>query len=62
MILKSQQRFRSKKHNIFTEEVSKIALRASDNKRIQSVDLTETYAYRTNEEIYKKEKTTCINK
>ena len=27
LILKSQQRFRSKKHNVFTDEVSKIELR-----------------------------------
>ena len=26
MILKSQQRLKSKKHNVFTEEVNKIAL------------------------------------
>ena len=31
LILKSQQKFRSKKHNVFTEEVSKIALSAKED-------------------------------
>ena len=38
MILKSQPRFRSKKCNIFTEEVDKFALSANNDKRMQSVD------------------------
>ena len=33
LILKSQHRFRCEKHNQFTEEVNKIALSASDNKK-----------------------------
>ena len=44
LILKSQQRFRSQKHNVFTEEVNKITLSANDHKRIQSIDSVETYA------------------
>ena len=43
--LKSQQRFRSKKHDIFTEEVNKILLSASGNKRIQSISSMERHAY-----------------
>ena len=31
IILKTQQRFRSGKHNIFTEKVNKIALSLTDN-------------------------------
>ena len=54
LILKSQQRFRSEKYNVFTEEVNKIALIAHDDKRIQSIDSTETYAYQTNEKIIQK--------
>ena len=35
---------------------------ADDNKRIQSIDSTETYAYWTNKEITrKKEEIKCIN-
>ena len=36
--LKSQRRFRSQKHNVFTEEVNKIVLSANYDKRIQSID------------------------
>ena len=38
LILKSQQRFRSEKHNAFTEEVNKIALSANSDKRLQSIE------------------------
>ena len=34
LILKSQQRFRSKKHNLITEEANKIALSANNDKKI----------------------------
>ena len=45
LILKTQQRFRSKKHNEFTEEINKIALSSNDDKRTQSIDLIETHAH-----------------
>ena len=35
LILKSQQTFRSEKHNAFTKEVNKIELNANNDKRIQ---------------------------
>ena len=38
LILKPQLRFRSKKHNAFTEEVNRIAMCAADDKIIQSID------------------------
>ena len=57
-MLKTQQRSKSERHNIFTEEVNKIALSANDDKRIQSIDSVETYAYRTSKDlICKKEET-----
>ena len=34
LILKAQQRLRSKKHNVFIEEINNIALSSNDNKRI----------------------------
>ena len=45
IILKSQQKFRSEKHNVSTEEVKKIVLSAKFDKRIQSIDSIETYVY-----------------
>ena len=41
-ILKTQQRFISEKHNIFTEEINKIALSSDDDKRMQSIDSIES--------------------
>ena len=55
MILKSQQIFRGKKHNLFTEEINKTALNANDDKRIQSIDSVETYSHGSIKEIEKKE-------
>ena len=54
--------FRRKKHNVFTEEVSKIALRANNDERIQSIDSIDTYVYGTNKNLVcKKEEIKCIN-
>ena len=39
-----QPRFKNERHNVFTEEIVKIAL-SSNDKRIQSNDLVETYAH-----------------
>ena len=55
-ILKSQQRFRIEKHNVFTVKVNKIALSANDDKRIQSIESIETYSYGTNREIIHRKK------
>ena len=54
LILKSRQRFRSKNNNVFTEEINKIALSASDDKRMQSINSIKTFAYKINEEIIHK--------
>ena len=37
VILKSQQRFIGKKHDVYTEDINKIALRNDDDKRIIKV-------------------------
>ena len=34
MILKLQQKFKSEKHNVFIEEIDKIALSSNDGKRM----------------------------
>ena len=38
LVLKKHWRFKSERHNVFTEEVNKIAVIAIDDKRIQSID------------------------
>ena len=38
LILKTQQRFKSEKHNVFTEEIDKIALSSKDDKKIKSIN------------------------
>ena len=44
-ISKTQQKFITEKQSVFTEEINKIALSSNDDKRMQSIDLIETYAY-----------------
>ena len=43
--------FRSKKHNIVTEELNKTALNANNSKRMKSMDYKETYVYRTSKNM-----------
>ena len=54
VILKSQQKFISKKHDVYTENINKIALSNNDDKRIVSSDKIMSYPYG-----YKGKK--CIN-
>ena len=48
IILKSQQRFKSDHHKVYTEEVNKIALSSNDDKRLQTFDKITTYPYGAN--------------
>ena len=48
VIIRSQQRFRSDHHRVYTEEVNKIALSSNDDKRIQTFDKVSTFPYGTN--------------
>ena len=50
-ILRTQQIFQSEKHDVFTEEINKIALSSNDNKRMQTIDSIETYAYGTSKDL-----------
>ena len=56
VILKTQQRFRSEKRNVFTEEINKIALSSNDDERMQSIDSVETYAYGTSKNLLSEKK------
>ena len=47
IILKSQQRFKSERHNVYTEEINKIALSSNDDKRLQTFDRITSYPYGT---------------
>ena len=47
-MLKSQQRFQSDCHNVYTEQINKIALSSNDDKRLQTFDKITTYPYGTN--------------
>ena len=45
VILKPQQRFISKGHDVYTENITKIALSSNDDKRIVSSDKITSYPY-----------------
>ena len=45
VIIKSQQRFRSDHHKVYTEKVNKIALSSNDDKRIKTLDRGTTFPY-----------------
>ena len=47
-VYRSQQRFKSYNHDVYTEEVNKIALSSNDDKRLQTFDRITTYPYGTN--------------
>ena len=45
IILKSQQKFKSEAHSVYTEEISKIALSSNDDKRLQAFHRITSYPY-----------------
>ena len=47
IVLKSQQRFKSKRHNVYAEEINKIALSSNDDKKLQTFDRITSYPYGT---------------
>ena len=51
IILKSQQRFKSDHHKVYTEEINKIALSSNDDKRLQLFDKITKYPFGTNANI-----------
>ena len=44
-IPKSQQRFKSDCHKVYTEQLNKIALKSNDDKRLQTFDKITTFPY-----------------
>ena len=58
--MKAQQRFKIERHNVFTEEINKIALSSNNDKRMQSIYSIEIYAYETSKDLVsKKEEIKC---
>ena len=47
IILQSQQRFKSD-HNVYTEQINKIALSSNDDKRLQAFDKITKYPFGIN--------------
>ena len=45
VVLKSQQRFKSKGHDVYTENINKIALNSNDDKRLIASDKITSYPY-----------------
>ena len=45
IVLKSQQRFKSERHDVYSEEISKISLSSNDDKRLQTFDRIRSYPY-----------------
>ena len=63
LILQTQQRFKCERHNVFTEEINKIALISNDDKRMESIGSIETYACGTSKYLVsEKEVIKCNNK
>ena len=56
LILKTQKRFKNERHNIFTQEINKIALSLNDDKRVQSSYLKETYANGMSKDLVREKK------
>ena len=62
MILKTQQRLKSERHNAFTEEINQNVLSSNNDKRMESFDLIESYPYRTSKDLVSKiEEIKCNN-
>ena len=50
LVLKWNKKFRSEKHNVFTEEAKKMALSVNGDRRIQSIGLMKIYVSGTSKD------------
>ena len=48
IILRSRKSFKSEAHNVFTENVNKVAINFINDKKLQSFNGLKSYLYRTN--------------
>ena len=53
-IFKTWRRFKSDRHNVFTEQIIKISASSNDDKRIQLINSIETYLYGTSKDLVSK--------
>ena len=62
LIFKTEQRFKSEKDNVSTEEINNISLSSNEDKRMHSVDSIETFEYGTSKDLVsEKEEIKCSN-
>ena len=62
LILQTQERFKSERGNVYTEEINKIALSSNDDKRVQPIDLKEVNGYGAIKDLVsEKEEIKCSN-
>ena len=58
--MKTQQIFKSERHNVFIEKINKIVLSSNVDKTMQSIDSIEIYAYGMNKDVVsEKEEIKC---
>ena len=56
LILRTQQRFISEMHSVYTNKVNKIVWSSKNVKIMQSTDSIQTYAYGINKDLARKKK------
>ena len=62
LIFKTEQRFKSERDNVSTEEINNISLSSNEDKRMHSVDSIETFEYGTSKDLVsEKEEIKCSN-
>ena len=62
IILKSQQLFKSERHNVYTQEINKITLSSNDDIRLQTYNRITSYSYGTSAgKVCKKDMLSKVN-